>query len=304
MKKVLLVIASLLLLTVAIVVVVLYSADGRTDLHYGKLISPKQSSMILGNSKASRGIIPSVVNRYSKADSIYNFAFDLNLDIYSETYVRAISSKLSNNQSDAVFVITVDPWSISENIADDNTMEEAAFLSSLESFSSRPHFDYLFNHYQGSIFDLWTGNDHLEVHENGWQEIKISETEYPAKIEETKLKIASLAERSLFSEQKLNTLNELIVTLKEKGRVHLVVLPVHPEILEMEQVYMPDFGTRIRTLAGETVVPLFDMSRGSNRLTFTDGLHMDAKSAEEISYKIGSWIERIARRNPNSIYQN
>ncbi len=309
MKKFLKLSALFLVLVLVAIVAVFFQADGYSDPFYMRVATPKQNSLILGNSKAAQGLQPEVINSFSKADPVFNYSFSMVHSPYGPTYLNSIKRKLSEeNETPGVFILTVDPWSISAPGSDpdneDLFPENESFLNALTNVSTRPNFPYLLSHYKNSYAKILQKDTTAFLHDDGWLEIKINMEEAVVnnRISE---KVTDFGKKMLeyqLSETRLSYLYETIDYLKQRGKVYLVIMPVHPEIRHIEEMYMPDFDGIIRKMAQEVTVPLFDMTRGSERFTFTDGLHLAPESGYEVSYKVGNWIERIVRRNPNSIY--
>ena len=101
------------------------------DNFYFKFTTPKQSSMILGTSRALQGLIPEIINKELNID-IYNYAFTVMNSSYGPSYLNSIKKKLNKNSKDGVFILAVDPWSISTkfNPSDDlNYAVSASFFS-------------------------------------------------------------------------------------------------------------------------------------------------------------------------------
>ena len=118
-------------------------ADGTTDDYYLKFSSPKQSSLILGTSRAKQGIIPSVLS--SSIENVdyqmFNFSFTLKSSPFGLVYYNAIKQKIDLESKDGCFIVTVDPWSISEKICDLNKSPDSlSVLLGISDFTSKPNF--------------------------------------------------------------------------------------------------------------------------------------------------------------------
>ena len=118
-----------------------FLADGTTDDYYLKFSSPKQSSLILGTSRAKQGIIPSVLSSSIENSnfSFFNFSFTLKSSPFGLVYFNAIKQKIDLESEDGCFIVTVDPWSISEKISDVNrTPDSLSVLFGMSNFSLNP----------------------------------------------------------------------------------------------------------------------------------------------------------------------
>ena len=122
---------------------------GSLDFYYKRISSPKQNSLILGNSRSAQGVVPEVVNEFLFPDhksSIYNFSFAANYSPYGEVYFEAVRKKIDSGSKNGIFIITVDPGSISNNSNPDDTtlmVDKASFLAHLNCVTCNPNFKYM-----------------------------------------------------------------------------------------------------------------------------------------------------------------
>ena len=89
-------------------------AGGNTDTFYRRFTSPKQSNLILGNSRAAQGIQPAYLKSLN-GENFYNFSFTIFDSPYGETYLKAVQEKIKPGTKSGNFIITVDPWSVSNH---------------------------------------------------------------------------------------------------------------------------------------------------------------------------------------------
>ena len=277
-------------------VYVFYQADGYTDPFYARFTSPKQSSLIIGTSKAAQGIRPNVLNK-TLPDSIYNFAFTIAHSPYGPAYLNGIKRKISKETSDGIFILAVDPWSIADAHADPNDEnqfdENKSFLNRLQTISSQPNIPYLVSYYRNSFAKIFDRDTVAFLHDDGWLEIN---TRMDPKIIEIRIqnKVESLKERKTryqLSETRLSYLNKTIAYLQERGSVYMVTLPIHPELTNLEAAIIPNFKDLMYKLSRETGAPFLDLSQENQDYIYTDGMHLYKDSATEVSRKIASWIK-------------
>jgi len=296
LKKFLLHSALFLTLVLGSMVYVFYQADGYTDPFYARFTSPKQSSLIIGTSKAAQGIRPNVLNK-TLPDSIYNFAFTIAHSPYGPAYLNGIKRKISKETSDGIFILAVDPWSIADAHADPNDEnqfdENKSFLNRLQTISSQPNIPYLVSYYRNSFAKIFDRDTVAFLHDDGWLEIN---TRMDPKIIEIRIqnKVESLKERKTryqLSETRLSYLNKTIAYLQERGSVYMVTLPIHPELTELEAAIIPNFKDLMYKLSRETGAPFLDLSQENQDYIYTDGMHLYKDSATEVSRKIASWIK-------------
>ncbi len=95
----------------ALLVSVGFLADGRTDKFYLKCASPRQTSMIIGISRAGLGLQPAIFDSALAKEypqtSLYNFAFTLNWTPYGKVYFDAITKKIAQGTSKGLFIVSV-----------------------------------------------------------------------------------------------------------------------------------------------------------------------------------------------------
>ncbi|HLV40385.1 hypothetical protein [Xanthomarina sp.] len=115
MKRFLVNTSLFLFVLIASFFVVFSMADGTTDAFYKKLSSQKQTSLIVGSSRAAQGIHPNIIDSVYGSNSIYNYGFTISASPYGKAYYTSILSKLKRKEEKGVFIIAVTPWSLSEN---------------------------------------------------------------------------------------------------------------------------------------------------------------------------------------------
>jgi hypothetical protein len=291
-------------------------ADGTTDDYYLKFSSPKQSSLILGTSRAKQGIIPSVLSSSIENSDyqIFNFSFTLKSSPFGLVYYNAIKQKIDLKSKDGCFIVTVDPWSISEKICDLNKSPDSlSVLLGISDFTSKPNFKYLFKkfphgwgrillnriekpilkYYSGDLNSSMTGSFSV-LDNDGWLDVYTSlDSAFVKRKEEVKFKTYKYnSVMRTCSEKRIEYLNATIEFLKNHGDVYLVRMPVHKKMLSIEQQYMPDFNERISNAIFMSE-GYFDFSTLDNEYRYTDGNHLTKTSGKEVTQKIGQWISGL-----------
>jgi len=293
-------------------------ANVSTDSYYQKLASPKQNSLVLGTSRALQGIIPSVIDSVIENKSnekLYNFAFTVKSSSFGEVYFNAIKSKLDQFGKEGYHIVTVDPWSISEpkeSIL--GGVDDQSVLKGLNNFSASPNFEYLFKKYPSGwgmigfkrieMFILKnlrrTLNSNItgsfsELDENGWLNVYTSmDSSWVKKKEGQKFKeYYESSENRVFSPSRYSYLLKTIKFLKSKGPVYVVRLPVHKQMLYIENKFVVDFDNKI--IEAITLCDGYlDMNVPRlNDFKFTDGHHLYKDSAHKVSIEIGNWIRKL-----------
>ena len=159
---------------------VLSFSDGSTDNYYIRFSTPKQESLILGTSRAAVGLNPDVFNTVCDVN-MFNFAFTVTQSPYGKTYFNSIKNKIRKANRAGVFILTIDPWSISsitENPNDSvNFREVSLCLGNTENVNSNPNFEYLIKNLGGNYWKILATKFVKRaafLHENGWLEISVA----------------------------------------------------------------------------------------------------------------------------------
>ena len=269
------------------------------DNFYFKFTTPKQSSMILGTSRALQGLIPEIINKELNID-IYNYAFTVMNSSYGPSYLNSIKKKLNKNSKDGVFILAVDPWSISTkfNPSDDLNLfrERELFIKKLKFVNMNPNFEYLFKFCQmDNFYDLLnknTINPFAYLHKSGWLEINIpmDSLNYSKRFNEKILHYNNNIDLYTHSDIRFSYLKKTIDYLNNFGKVYLVRIPIHPKMMEIENEFMPNFTNKIESLIANDVV-FFDMTKSDQKYVYTDGNHLHKSSSMIVSKQISDLIK-------------
>ncbi len=303
MKLLLLKICLFIILLIGGAYLIFTLADGNSDPFYGRLSSPKQSSLILGTSKAAQGLQPGIINKALGRKDMYNYAFTVAHSPYGPVYLESIKNKLDTTQGKGVFIVTVDPYSVSSRREDPNDIrgfrENKLALGKIKNVSTSPNIEYLKDHYAEQYIYLITKklsyvNDDF-LHEDGWYEVNIS---MEPKLQKERVENKIIDYRRKLKEYKLseirfNYLEKAIEFLNRFGNVYLVRLPVSEPFLEFENRLDPDFNQRMKRLSKRCKVPYLNLNFNNNYdiFRYTDGNHLYKSSGEEVSRIIGEWIK-------------
>jgi hypothetical protein len=275
---------------------ILSRADGYTDPFYVRFTSPKQESLILGSSRAAQGLQPSVFKDYLKRD-VFNYSFTISHSPYGAVYLNSIKKKLNKNTTNGIFIITVDPWSISSKTKDPNDSinfgENKLCLANTYLVNMNPNFEYLIRNFAGKYYTLiQKKRGSLFLNNDGWLEVNIG-MDSSSVAKRIDAKVYDYKTNNLpfynFSSLRLEYLYKTIQLLQQHGDVYLVRLPVHPKIFEIEQELMPDFDRKISEVVTITD-GYIDMTKENESYQYIDGNHLYKESGKLVSAKIGKWI--------------
>ena len=287
--------------------------NGRADVAYQKFTPPKVRSMILRISKAGQTIIPSVLNEILKGlydEPTYNFSFSLYASPYGDLYNKAIKRKLKSNAGSSLFIVTVDPWSISGPLGtpnDPSTFEEnSLYLRDAWLVDVNPNLFYLYKHYVKSFYEILIQRlkpGKTKIHLDGWWETEdfVDKNIVSARTNHLVRSYTEYSEMHQFSSLRLKSLQDLLAYLKERGDVLVVRLPLHPVIFKIENDAIPDFNKIVSQLCDKTGVIYQDLNFLASELFFEDGLHLDKESSRKLSVYIAELVnEKFNPSNSNS----
>ncbi len=276
-------------------------ADGNSDGHYVKFTSPRQSSLILGTSKAAQGLQPKIMNHFLGRKDIYNYSFTLGHSPYGPAYLESIKKKIKPDTQNGIFIVTVDPYSLSSQLKNPDDLasfrENGRFIEDIKFVNKNPNLEYLIWHYPKQYIYLITSklnyvNDDF-LHNDGWEEVNVSMKEeilkerISGKLKEYSKNLSSYK----FSQVRYLYLEKTIHFLQQHGKVYLVRLPVSKPFLEMENSVMLNFDHIMENLSINNNIPFLNFTAESSEYEYTDGNHLYKTSGAMVSQKIAKWIK-------------
>ncbi|WP_194774694.1 hypothetical protein [Pararhodonellum marinum] len=280
---------------------IIYSKAGYLDPYYVRFTTPIQENLILGTSRAAQGLQPQVFESHLKR-TFLNFSFTEAHSPYGPTYLESIKRKLDPNTTDGIFILTIDPWSISSILEDPNDSlnfrEVPLCLGNTKNINLKPNFGYLKENFGGNnlltnfIGSISPVSTLMYLHDDGWLEVTIN---MDSRLVENRLnrKVDEYRNNHLlnykFSSTRLKSLLELVVFLNHYGKVYLVRLPVHENILEIENELAPEFNSLLLEVINKSS-GFLDLTKKGNDFQFTDGNHLSKKSGAEVSLIISEWV--------------
>jgi hypothetical protein len=263
--------------------------------------------MILGNSRGAQGLIPYVFDSIlsEKKYPLFNYSFTLIQSKYGPAYLNSIRRKLDPSTKDGLFILQVDPWSVSKRKVNeaDNPKDYPEWHSIPELITNpnqRFNLEYLdknyFNAWGRMILDNTISKSKATLHKNGWLEIDIYRTHesYENAIND---KVILYRDGLLMemepSEVRLTYLYKTIEYLKTKGTVIVVRLPVHSRIYKIEQLLDPNFDIKMDSLSKIAKVPYINLLPNDSAYHFTDGNHLYKSSGVDVSEFIARKINGL-----------
>jgi len=269
---------------VCIIMLLLWRYSGYVNEFYGKFTSPKQYSLILGDSRSFQGIQPSVINKRLDNDfqtPIYNYSFTIEQVSYGEPFLESIKKKIDPDTKNGLFILSVHPWVLAKREKDDfenNVFFEDEFLPNNMHFTSmNPNPEFFFRNFETfhfkSVFRKLS-----QVHEDGWMEDSNMTTDTAVQNSWKKKWLASYNKfnnKWETSDYRLAKLNKTIEFLKNHGTVVLVRMPLDKTIVAVEEKFWKDFDSDITTIAKANGIRYFNYARSNSPFVNYDGVHLN-----------------------------
>jgi len=265
----------------------MFWVNGYVDPYYLKFATPKQSSMILGTSRSSLALCPSVFKK-NGFENLFNYSFTISNSPWGEDYYNSIVQKLDTTKTDGLFILSVDPFSLSANPKEGIPH---TILYDVKDVCKSPNWDYIWRYrvqpwkYLLQILKLERSS--FCLHKDGWYENKriwsadVEFVETKMKIEEYKLE---------FSEHKISDVRILyfektIQLLKQYGTIVMLRVPTSEPMVTLECNMFPDYDSVIENVAKRYGLRYLDFSKASSYRTF-DGNHLIPEDAMLFSQQV------------------
>ncbi len=290
------------------VIILLYAvlgsfANGNTDFYYLRFTTPKQSHLILGNSRAAQGIQPDILNsKINPSHDFYNYSFNIIISPYGSAYFKAIKEKLNENTKSGIYILQVDPWSISNPKGSKKFNENHSFINNLHCYNCNPNYEYLLKNYHQSWFDLYKyrddyGKRSIFLNNNGWLEVNISldSVDYIKKEREKIAFYKKSANLMAYSYKRIDYLKKMINYLKNHGSIYLVRMPQSSQLSTIENEYMPQFDSIMKNLTQELDLHYFNFISLGEKYTYTDGNHLSIKGGAKLSSQLSDSILKYSK---------
>ena len=308
MKKFILQLILISFISLSAILIIMSRANGNTDPFYVRFTTPKQQNMILGTSRAAQGLQPDIFEQILKKD-INNFAFTIAHSPFGKVYFESVKRK-HNKKADGLFIIAVDPWSISSWCSSPNDMnqfrENNLCLNKTRIVNMNPNVFYILDNLSGKYSDiLFKTNPYMFLHKDGWLEISNIKMDSSSVANRVSSKIETYRYKHLpktnFSSIRLQYLIKTINYLNDFGDVYLVRLPIHEEMMEIEEDLMCGFDLKIKE-AIDLSDGYLDMTPQNNLFDYIDGDHLFKDSGKKVSRFIANWILDNKARTHNNVY--
>jgi hypothetical protein len=281
---------------------------GYVDAFYARFAAAPAGSLVLGTSRAAQAIKPSVLaarlGRQYQGPWL-NYAFTLAESPYGPGYLGSIRRKLAPGTHRGLFVLAVDPWSLSlpQKVLAAKPLalpEAQSMVSQLRNVSQSPNLDYLAHYLHKPFYQLLldTNPKHVieRLHPDGWLEIALPPPTADTALlrRRTAEKLATyrpIAASSRLAAVRLLSLWQTITLLKQHGQVVLVRLPTGPAMAALENDYQPDFDQLMSQAAQQQHIAYF--SYLAEPYATNDGNHLTRDAAAQFSQRLAADIAKL-----------
>jgi hypothetical protein len=263
------------------------------DPYYGRLTSMHPQGLIIGSSRSAQALEPKYI-----AENLYNFSFTLAHSSYDQSYLNFVKQYHvidGNNKSKSlIHILSVDPWTIrTSHQKKDSIINVGSFTEELVLPPMKPNLEYLVRF--GGPALLFDFLNYGHINETGRLEMPKKVKDTPAEFRKIlDEKLDSYRQKSEYtdgyvSEKRLQVMRDLIEYLQQDGEVYLVRLPVHPEMLALENQICPEFNDLMRSVSKEMNTPYFMLTDFSYETN--DGNHIANSGSQRISEQIRDSIK-------------
>lgn len=266
------------------------------DEHYAKLSATSElNGLLVGSSRMSQGVVPSRAFAGSQHDKrVLNFAFTNQTSPYGEVYNQAILDR-SSEMSDAMFVLEINPWIFARDKHESEPRERGRILDGLVQIQGHPNMDYAVRKMSRQWYEAALGPEHpLYVEEDGWLHVELDWSKMDmdsCRIEKLK-RYQKLKGHYALDSVRLSAFFGLVDSLKMRGKVVGLELPVSRAMAELEAEVFPEFESWVQKIAADLRVVRL---RDSLHYETHDGNHLLPASARALS----DWLANSGALYPN-----
>jgi hypothetical protein len=318
MKKIITVTSILIVLIAASLALVFMKVEGESatyDLKYSKLSSSKQGSIIIGTSRPAQGIDPLLVDGITSPvihnQPLYNFSFNLGCSPFGPAYYRAIEKKITKGKGDSirVFVISVDPWAVSDFTEDyqpegASYYEDLTFMGKINQVEGTPNYDYLMTSFRRPLYSIFiSGEGKPKVRKMGayFDKKHVYSEDAIDKHITAKMKFYKKEQlnKKKFSQTRYDYFEKTIELLNQYGQVIILRMPVSKEMHDLEEKYMPEFEEMVKKTSDKYELPFYNPYKRSGEYLSVDGNHLYGSGVKTFSKELGLYINKVVKNKEN-----
>lgn len=283
--------------------------DRYVDRYYSKF-QYSAGSMIIGLSRSNFGISPEVLNQEFNdneiAKPVLNFSFELYRSPYGAVYKKDIENKITKGTTNGVFIVSVSPGSflipINSTDKDIDRLDEDTILGKMDYVNMSPNYEYMVKCYANPLYKglvFWPKNDVVVTHNNGWVEFREGTSDYEITdeminkwSEETLISYKKILDGQKISTARLKAFEEIVLMLKEYGKVYVVRTPVLKDVLDFENEFWPEMNSLIDSISNKANVPYWDYTKYHKSYAYYDGSHLFSESAKKFTRQLATDIKQ------------
>ncbi|MDO7171361.1 hypothetical protein [Mariniflexile sp. AS56] len=293
-----------------IITLVLIIFGGNIDYFYEKFTTPKTNSMIIGDSRALQGIQPNVLNKRLKSLDIdlpiLNYSFTIAQAHIGPLYRKSILKKIEGKSKNGLFIVSLTPMMIASHHSKNN--EKGEFIEAntpphnMLNVTMNPNYEYLLRNINYFHFKALFRKSST-MHKNGWLEAHNLPTNTNTLKEWKNLQLEMMEgfERDYeISEYRKKSLDSLIKDLKKNGKVVLIRMPIEKEILDLENIFYPEFDDFISETAHTNNIKYYNFTKSDAiKMNFTtyDGHHLNKEGGIQFTNALSDSISSIINKN-------
>lgn len=258
------------------------------DYYYVKFTSPKQTSLIIGDSRSFMGIRPDIINEQvvNFEGPMFNYSFTSTNASYGDEYLNSIKRKLDKNTKNGLFILDINPFILAER-ENDNIEEKLYHESNFPPHniyfqSLNPNYEYVVKNFSNFHFKSFVRKVSF-VHKDGWQEVKNLPNDSISYINSVNSNIKVFKSFSALwkpSRYRFEKLEETIIFLKNHGKVVLVRMPSATALSLIQDKFWGDFDNDVIRLAENNQIKYYNFKDASEKFRVFDGIHLDLNSTK------------------------
>ena len=292
----------ILVILIGSYLVLIYIYPSLVDPFYYRVTTEKSSSLIIGSSRSAQGIVPFIINDeiFEGEKKIINHSFAGDLSKYGPRYFREIKNKIKPEKGNNIFILSVNPWVLSTNIAniEDDTLLFSEninnyFIGNMSSSSSNPNFEYLFKYWSRKsnpmidiIKKISNYKNSMKLHSDGWLEVNVPSDQIYSDQKINNGLQKYIRRKLKFSQTRLNYLEQIILYLKEYGQVYLVRLPISQDMHSLENKEFGNFDSLMNDLALNYSLHYINFISESGNFLTNDVSHLNKIAGIEVTKQL------------------
>ncbi|MEW7291814.1 hypothetical protein [Aquimarina sp. 2304DJ70-9] len=280
---------------------------GYVDFFYTKFTTPKAKSMIIGGSRSMQGLQPKILDKelqsLGKELPFFNYSFTVSQAPIGTHYNKSIFKKLDSDTKNGIFIISITPWMLANEIPDDGGEEIFREVDqpphNMVNVSMNPNYEYFLKnlsyfHFKG-IF-----RQNSKMHKDGWLEQRYFPEDSATFLSWKKTQkdmLLRFVDDYQVSKKRLQSLEGLLISLKEHGKVFIVRTPIDDDFLEIENTFFTDFDVYINEVCNKHDARYFNFNNGTSKLKFKtyDGHHLDKEGSKYFSKIVSDSIKSVLK---------